>query len=76
MTGKGLDRETAGWHNITVLAMEAGELGGVSGGAVAGSELRLNCQSRHMGEESRVEAGQSSYLGIGVGGIRSPGRKV
>lgn len=27
VTGKGLDRETAGWHNITVLAMEAGELG-------------------------------------------------
>ncbi|XP_029392893.1 cadherin-22 isoform X1 [Mus pahari] len=24
VTGKGLDRETAGWHNITVLAMEAG----------------------------------------------------
>ncbi|KAF4023714.1 hypothetical protein G4228_015225 [Cervus hanglu yarkandensis] len=23
VTGKGLDRETAGWHNITVLAMEA-----------------------------------------------------
>lgn len=33
VTGKGLDRETAGWHNITVLAMEAGELGPVSGGA-------------------------------------------
>lgn len=33
VTGKGLDRETAGWHNITVLAMEAGELGRVSGGA-------------------------------------------
>ncbi|KAF3824958.1 hypothetical protein GH733_010292 [Mirounga leonina] len=28
VTGKGLDRETAGWHNITVLAMEAGEPGG------------------------------------------------
>lgn len=27
VTGKGLDRETAGWHNITVLAMEAGKLG-------------------------------------------------
>lgn len=27
VTGKGLDRETAGWHNITVLAMEAGESG-------------------------------------------------
>lgn len=27
VTGKGLDRETAGWHNITVLAMEAGEPG-------------------------------------------------
>ncbi|KAB1262715.1 Cadherin-22 [Camelus dromedarius] len=26
VTGKGLDRETAGWHNITVLAMEAGPL--------------------------------------------------
>lgn len=26
VTGKVLDRETAGWHNITVLAMEAGEL--------------------------------------------------
>lgn len=25
VTGKGLDRETAGWHNITVLAMEAGK---------------------------------------------------
>lgn len=25
VTGKVLDRETAGWHNITVLAMEAGE---------------------------------------------------
>jgi hypothetical protein len=31
VTGKGLDRETAGWHNITVLAMEAGELGEVAG---------------------------------------------
>lgn len=30
VTGKGLDRETAGWHNITVLAMEAGEPGGVA----------------------------------------------
>lgn len=28
VTGKGLDRETAGWHNITVLAMEAGKLEG------------------------------------------------
>lgn len=27
VTGKVLDRETAGWHNITVLAMEAGETG-------------------------------------------------
>lgn len=27
VTGKVLDRETAGWHNITVLAMEAGEMG-------------------------------------------------
>uniref|UniRef100_A0A8D2P5M2 Cadherin-22 n=1 Tax=Zosterops lateralis melanops TaxID=1220523 RepID=A0A8D2P5M2_ZOSLA len=26
VTGKVLDRETAGWHNITVLAMEAGEM--------------------------------------------------
>lgn len=26
VTGKVLDRETAGWHNITVLAMEAGEV--------------------------------------------------
>nr|XP_014429833.1 cadherin-22-like isoform X1 [Pelodiscus sinensis] len=25
VTGQALDRETAGWHNITVLAMEAGE---------------------------------------------------
>lgn len=25
VTGKVLDRETAGWHNITILAMEAGE---------------------------------------------------
>lgn len=33
VTGKGLDRETAGWHNITVLAMEAGELGHVGRGA-------------------------------------------
>lgn len=33
VTGKGLDRETAGWHNITVLAMEAGELGPVVRGA-------------------------------------------
>lgn len=31
VTGKGLDRETAGWHNITVLAMEAGELGDTPG---------------------------------------------
>lgn len=29
VTGKGLDRETAGWHNITVLAMEAGGFGGL-----------------------------------------------
>uniref|UniRef100_A0A8D0H422 Cadherin-22 n=1 Tax=Sphenodon punctatus TaxID=8508 RepID=A0A8D0H422_SPHPU len=28
VTGKVLDRETAGWHNLTVLAMEAGEAGG------------------------------------------------
>lgn len=38
VTGKGLDRETAGWHNITVLAMEAGEPGGganAGGGAKA-----------------------------------------
>lgn len=59
VTGKGLDRETAGWHNITVLAMEAGELGPVGGGAqwaAAGAERRLSCQSRHMGEESRVGA--------------------
>uniref|UniRef100_A0A8D0FC65 Cadherin-22 n=1 Tax=Strix occidentalis caurina TaxID=311401 RepID=A0A8D0FC65_STROC len=28
VTGKVLDRETAGWHNITVLAMEAGEVEG------------------------------------------------
>lgn len=27
MTDKVLDRETAGWHNITILAMEAGEPG-------------------------------------------------
>lgn len=33
VTGKGLDRETAGWHNITVLAMEAGELRGREGEA-------------------------------------------
>ncbi|XP_074067298.1 cadherin-22 isoform X2 [Macrotis lagotis] len=30
VTGKGLDRETAGWHNITVLAMEADNLSQVS----------------------------------------------
>lgn len=37
MTGKVLDRETAGWHNITVLAMEAGEAwrGAGSGGCLA-----------------------------------------
>lgn len=32
VTGKVLDRETAGWHNITVLAMEAGEMQGCSVG--------------------------------------------
>lgn len=32
LTRQALDRETAGWHNITVLAMEAGELAGGPGG--------------------------------------------
>lgn len=32
VTGKVLDRETAGWHNITVLAMEAGEMEECGGG--------------------------------------------
>lgn len=36
VTGKGLDRETAGWHNITVLAMEAGERGGGGWGGQRG----------------------------------------
>lgn len=36
-TCQGLDREAAGWHNITVLAMEAGELTGLTGSLPAGS---------------------------------------
>jgi len=48
VTGKGLDRETAGWHNITVLAMEAGEPGG---GA--------NMEGRGDGQRVGLWAGQS-----------------
>lgn len=50
VTGKGLDRETAGWHNITVLAMEAGGFGGV---AVQKVGPILSGAGRHLGVGAR-----------------------
>lgn len=58
VTGKGLDRETAGWHNITVLAMEAGKLGGgegfrLRGRAEGGQEEETGQRWSGRGQEQR-----------------------
>lgn len=54
VTGKVLDRETAGWHNITVLAMEAGEVGVLCGAdslCWARVGQRGKCRYVHCGGE-------------------------
>ncbi|KAF5917464.1 hypothetical protein HPG69_017356 [Diceros bicornis minor] len=50
VTGKGLDRETAGWHNITVLAMEAGEPG-ERGRCGKGRGLRGGAKRKKLGKD-------------------------
>lgn len=58
VTGKGLDRETAGWHNITVLAMEAGKLrGGVRRGQGKGGGAGLR---GHPGGRTRQSWGREA----------------
>lgn len=57
VTGKGLDRETAGWHNITVLAMEAGEPGGGANTEGRGDDRRVGAVGGAKPREEGPNAG-------------------